>query len=371
MKFEEDYKIEWLLEVFDMKSSPPFIALSYEWGENSTNRSIRLNDYDILIRENLYQALASLTAEVQNSDSDLQRHTSPFSALLEHNKRTLFLWVDALCIDQGCRSEREIQVANMGQIYSHAAAVLVWLGLQDENSHKLIRCLELQEENVCKGHCQGLQSALSSILNRSYWSRMWIVQEIYLAKELYAGCGDHFLQWDSLGDVLDLRSQIGSADVNDLTNTKAWPIIQQRMSRGAEGGRILKRRLDKNIMCFGDRKCSDTRDRVYSLLGVSWTDNLLLVDYSIDNDELFVRVVNSINWEDEVWRGSTEIEHFGNFVRYLCRSLEVNRRSTKVQDAVKDIRSRINKEYRKDIASKVATYPMNILFPNRAKCVVS
>jgi hypothetical protein len=124
-------------------------------------------------------------------------------------------------------------------------------------------------------------------------------------------------------------------------------------------------------MCFSDRECSDTRDRVYSLLGVSWTDNLLLVDYSIDNDELFVRVVNSINWEDEVWRGSTEIKHFGNFVRYLCRSLEVNRRSTKVQDAVKDIRSRINKEYRKDIASKVATYPMNILFPHRAKCVVS
>jgi hypothetical protein len=70
IKLLEGYEIEWLLKIYDLKSSPPFVALSYEWGENSANRKIRLNGHDILIRENLYQALRSLTAEMRNSDSE-------------------------------------------------------------------------------------------------------------------------------------------------------------------------------------------------------------------------------------------------------------------------------------------------------------
>ena len=101
-----------------------------------------------------------------------------------------------------------MQVANMGQIFSGAAAVLIWLGLHDGNSRELICHLQLHDAKASEHPSQVLQSAFGSILNRSYWSRMWIVQEIYLAHELIAGCGDYFIQWDSLRDLLDLPSQI-------------------------------------------------------------------------------------------------------------------------------------------------------------------
>ena len=43
------------------------------------------------------------------------------------------LWVDALCINQDDQEERARQIAMMGDIYSHAANVIVWLGEADEH----------------------------------------------------------------------------------------------------------------------------------------------------------------------------------------------------------------------------------------------
>jgi Heterokaryon incompatibility protein (HET) len=147
----------------------------------------------------------------------------------------MFLWTDARCIYQCCRWKREMQVAIMAQILSNAAAVLVWLGVHNEDSRKVMRNLGLHYESPSQSPSQDLQPDFPSILNRSYRSRMRIVQEMYLAKELIAGCGDFFVKWDNLIELLESPSQVG-----DIIDTKALPIISQRMSRGAEGGRILK-----------------------------------------------------------------------------------------------------------------------------------
>jgi hypothetical protein len=41
---------------------------------------------------------------------------------------TGFLWADAICIDQGNVEERCFQVTLMGEIYSRAERVVLWLG---------------------------------------------------------------------------------------------------------------------------------------------------------------------------------------------------------------------------------------------------
>jgi hypothetical protein len=40
-----------------------------------------------------------------------------------------WLWIDALCINQADFEERSSQVLLMGNIYSSASEVLIWLGL--------------------------------------------------------------------------------------------------------------------------------------------------------------------------------------------------------------------------------------------------
>ena len=41
------------------------------------------------------------------------------------------LWIDSICIDQDNSSEKTAQVKLMGQIYSRASFVAVWLGSSD------------------------------------------------------------------------------------------------------------------------------------------------------------------------------------------------------------------------------------------------
>jgi hypothetical protein len=248
----------------------------------------------------------------------------------------MFIWVDALCIDQGCQSERETQVANMGRIYSGASVVLVWLGQHDENSRTLMRHLQVHGVDAFNRPSPGLQPAVYGILSRSYWTRMCILQEIYLAKDLIAGCGDFFTPWDSLRRLLNMSSH--TTDEEDITTSKAWPIIRQRLNRGGEGARILKRRLDKKILDFGDRNCSDIRDRVYSLLGISWTNSVLSVDYSINKDELFVSVVGSIDWGNAAWRDFEETKHFEEFINHLRQHLGVDIMSIRARESVEAIR---------------------------------
>jgi hypothetical protein len=197
---------------------------------------------------------------------------------------------------------------------------------------------------------------------------MWIVQEIYLAKDLIAGCGDSFFQWDSLRDFLDLPLQLQFGGEMDITQTKAWHIIQQRMSRGAEGSGILNRRLDKNIIDFGSRECSDIRDRVYSLLSISWTSKPLLVDYGIDNKELFARVVGSIDWENAAWRDIAEIMHFENLLQQLCRSLSLDRIPEKARDSVESIKSRMRDK--DNIPAIVSNIGLKVLAHSSPKCTI-
>jgi hypothetical protein len=64
-------RVERSLEVYDLESSPPSIALSYEWGEDSSPRTVHLNNNDVVVRKNLCWALDSLTSEMRGSGVSL------------------------------------------------------------------------------------------------------------------------------------------------------------------------------------------------------------------------------------------------------------------------------------------------------------
>ncbi|KAI1366698.1 heterokaryon incompatibility protein-domain-containing protein [Xylaria arbuscula] len=91
-------------------SDARYEALSYVWGARQGTVPITCNGQDLLVTPNCVAALTRLRR----------------SSL----KRTL--WIDAICIDQGtdaaATSERNKQVAMMGEIYRSAQGVIVWLG---------------------------------------------------------------------------------------------------------------------------------------------------------------------------------------------------------------------------------------------------
>jgi hypothetical protein len=121
-----------------------FHALSYVWGDPNHKHTIMVNDQPFEVNQNLYDFLdqvwkmADLSTRgeeilVEPSVDDLFRReclsvygeeisVAPFT-------EALHWWIDAMCINQMDDHERNEQVPRMGQLYSSASQVWVWLGL--------------------------------------------------------------------------------------------------------------------------------------------------------------------------------------------------------------------------------------------------
>lgn len=81
-------------------------ALSYVWGNPEPAKNIFVNKVEVPINPNLYDALISL----RQPDS------------------TRRIWIDAICLNQTSFAEKSKEVQKMGQIYSLAKTVNVFLG---------------------------------------------------------------------------------------------------------------------------------------------------------------------------------------------------------------------------------------------------
>lgn len=90
-----------------LPKAPKYVALSYHWGKQTNQVTIRLNNFDVKVTPNLYEALLRLRAEGFQ-----------------------YVWADALCINQQDFDERSFQVARMGAIYQKAYQVAAWLGAE-------------------------------------------------------------------------------------------------------------------------------------------------------------------------------------------------------------------------------------------------
>jgi len=84
-------------------------AVSYAWGRDNTVEPV------FILTAGTFQYL-----EIRKNVAQMLRYLH-----LSADKRRL--WIDAICINQTDLEEKAVQVARMGQIYSEAAQVLIWI----------------------------------------------------------------------------------------------------------------------------------------------------------------------------------------------------------------------------------------------------
>jgi|SRR6266498_3420146 len=80
---------------------------------------------------------------------------------LRRSDSSRILWVDAPCIDQSNLDERSQQVYIMGDIYSHANEVLIWLGEEHEGARRAFNLIGWLGRFFVPGYCdlvQGMKS---------------------------------------------------------------------------------------------------------------------------------------------------------------------------------------------------------------------
>lgn len=261
---------------YPMNQSPPYIALSYMWGTDTTEQRIRLQGHPFLVRKNLADFLQQISTE-EPSDK--------------------FYWIDAICINQDNLAERGHQVSLMGLIYSKASSVLVWLGSGDPELHCAVKFVNSHEENLRKHTFQEgdwkhaeveVMAGLRKLIHSEYWSRAWIVQECTLASQL------------------DL--QYGKTKVDSRTFARLYDVIGGYFQSNA--GEILKASTRWNAISTRSYvppwapdslrlHCSDNRDRIYSQLALMHPDVDIDPDYTKSCQDLLTEVVCkyiSLDW---------------------------------------------------------------------------
>ncbi|TKA66014.1 hypothetical protein B0A55_09277 [Friedmanniomyces simplex] len=171
-----------------------------------------------------------------------------------------WIFIDAICINQGDVEERSSQVALMGEVYRRANEVVVWLGSADkmlrldgpavtvynfhsdlpgwrdgEVSHKTGLWQELLDE-IRYGRTQE-KSLIGPFIMQPFWSRLWVIQEIVLAKKLIYRYKSLRLHWEVLHECLKhLAAELwlppnlkaGYASLRDVPRYKMWDSEPER-----------------------------------------------------------------------------------------------------------------------------------------------
>lgn len=277
---------------------PPYKALSYRWGDDETSQLIHIGDYPIPIRSNLYTIMTQMLAE----------------------ERRDWLFIDALCIDQSNEAEKPGQVSLMGEVYRRAEAVIAWLVYEPGTE---LFTFGGEEGLIDPGHGTNDISAMprhaveQAVLCNSYWTRLWIVQEVLLAKCLIIRMGSIEVAWLNLIPEKDYFDSRGLPDSNaNLVVRRPSSSVQisadkVQMSQGnqARKGGWKTRSLALNILShrryktrslragshlpfhrafrfFATQQCGRLHDRVFGYIGL--TSSRIPVDYSLPILDLFV-----------------------------------------------------------------------------------
>jgi hypothetical protein len=200
-------QIDCTFTTFDLDAAPQYKALSYEWGPKPSTHAITIARLQTNIRSNLWNFLTKLKAHGYHD----------------------YLWCDAICIDQGNNLERNHQVQLMSQIYRKAKSVLLWLGEDDYNCGHLLRtlrsisdCKKNASRSTCSTERASILKALVHVSRRRYWTRIWIIQELTVARDIEIFCGGEKAPWPVFATACKFPPDIATSWASRL-----WALSQE------------------------------------------------------------------------------------------------------------------------------------------------
>lgn len=272
-----------LRHTLSSETSDEYVAISYMWGDKAAHKPIYIRQSsgawgELMLGRNAWSFL--------HHEISIQRSN-------------MWFWMDAICIDQSNMVEKSHQVARMANIFSRAEKVLIWMPFLGEvpvpktvtNSTSRT---EYDDWLICE------------IVSNEYWTRLWIVQEVILARSVFIIAGLKLI------DIQHLKRIV----------FPTWPHLEAQLERRVEPFNAILYHSSLGSSCkdlpsvlrrFDKQVCTERRDRIYGLLGlvdirylrcrVSYgrvlstqfydqdDEDTLLVDYECAIEEVLVRTL--------------------------------------------------------------------------------
>ena len=292
------------VQTFSLDQRPDYKALSYAWTKEQPTCQIRVNGRPFPVRPNLYEYLRIVHAESQSG----------------------WIFIDAICINQDDLAERSAQVRLMGSIYREAEEVIAWLGQEGPVYRNMpVKVRRRCEEGFDRATTQGT-NPLSEMDNRTqqcfvisscrsqYWTRLWITQELFLARKLTFRNVRFLLDWRYLLQWLEKNLESGtgiyiggytlelprahakqlSSRCQTLDAERSRSVAVVHEARKAVRNRENMHTQDHNMLLstavavFTVQECTEWQDKIFGLLGLA--RSVLEADYRMKIHELYLRV---------------------------------------------------------------------------------
>lgn len=216
-QFDDAGNLTWKLESVQLPTGDAdgetvtlcdYDALSYTWGAQDQTFHINCNGQALGVHRNLNSALPFLARRLQQADSPPRR-----------------IWIDAVCINQHDDDEKMIQIGRMASIYRRATQLIVWFG-PGHGAHNNETAIALLPRIIEVGKAtfaylmdsrqpepdfsyastpdasSPVWGVLCDILFNDWYSRLWVVQEVAMARSTVGLVGDRAFDLDTVETAL-------------------------------------------------------------------------------------------------------------------------------------------------------------------------
>ena len=264
------------ITIHSLDNPPPYSALSYTWGSPVQASFIDCDDQRLGITLNLGKALRGL----------------------RHATDTRVFWIDAICINQKNIDERNSQVRLMKEIYRKASEVIVWLGEDKEDSAsgasmlpgihaaalhgKLLQGPDSLEMRLEQAGLPGFDApswkSLAELYRRSWFMRIWVVQELAVAHTAMVHCGGLCVPWACFAPAaicLRTAADVHYWNVRYRFDTNRFAYMDSCHTQFKKGTPM---RLLDVLSATRGHFSMDPRDKVFAVLGLAFDARALFLD---------------------------------------------------------------------------------------------
>jgi hypothetical protein len=201
-----------------------------------------------------------------------------------------YFYIDAICINQTDDQEKSHQVTLMGSIYRNASLVVSWLGQASESTKMAFELLRGPRREWANRLDYQTRKPLSQCFyDQPYWKRLWIIQEVLLARDAIIISGSEVCDYADLD-----RNKM---EIHHGNGSSTWYVVMNlvkfnNLVMDLEGGYAMS--LFSLLSIFYAQHCTMPQDKVFALLGLLSKDRLeisspfLTIDYSKSVLDVFV-----------------------------------------------------------------------------------
>jgi hypothetical protein len=196
--------------------------------------------------------------------------------------------MDQVCIDQMQKVERGHQVQLMGDIYRRADLVIAWI----PEVAPILQQVSKPTYNISPKRNDDIQR----MFRVKYWNRIWVQQEIILARRLVINSSldkwTCLMLWEDLvratADVLPTMHNTQHPKRKGQYYMEHEPPVLKALLEYRSLSRLgIGMHLEEAMYRFQIYECSEPKDQIFGLLGLVRPVEQVRVDYSMSEKQLW------------------------------------------------------------------------------------